>query len=385
MKAVDVMVAESACTIDTAISASKIEQTAAVAPVSYFPGLDALRFYAALAVVVAHTERNFAELRTLPAEYLLLNRLFIDAQAAVNLFFVLSGFLITYLLFKEKARTGTIAVRQFYLRRALRIWPLYYLIVFVCFVVLPPLLGPDYFFAEPAPHAVVLMMLFLANLITPRGPLDHLWTISLEEQFYLVWPWVAKRSALTFLKVVFGIIFLKLVLEPVVAMFQSDAMMQLFWTLRFECMAVGALGAYLYFYQRPALRWIYHPAVQVTGWGVLILCALVDMPWTTVYTLLLALAFMTIILNLATNPRPLLQIDHPALNALGKISYGIYMYHYPVLYVTLFVRQSAGIPEGEAFNLLLYIIAIGGTLLLAYASYRWLETPFLRLKKRFEA
>jgi peptidoglycan/LPS O-acetylase OafA/YrhL len=349
----------------------------------YFPGLDALRFYAALAVVVAHIGRNFAELRTQAAEYPLLNLLFIDAQTAVSLFFVLSGFLITWLLFKEKARTGTISVRQFYIRRALRIWPLYYLIVVVSLVVLPPLLGPDYFFANAPAHTTILIVFLLANLASPRGPLDHLWSISLEEQFYLVWPLVMKRSTLTFLKVTFGIIFLKLVLEPVVAMFNSDAMMQLFWGLRFECMAIGALGAYLYFHQHTLLRWIYHPLAQCLVWGVMIFCALVDVPWTSVNTLLLSVTFITLILNLATNPRPLVQIDHWAFNALGKISYGIYMYHYPLLYVVLYLRKSAGIPDGETFNAVLYLIIIGGTLLLAYASYRWFEAPFLRLKERF--
>ena len=359
------------------------EQAATASRISYFPGLDALRFYAALAVAVAHIGRNFAELRTQGAEYPLLNMLFIDAQTAVSLFFVLSGFLITWLLLNEKFHTETVDVRKFYVRRALRIWPLYYLIAFICFVVLPPLLGPDYFYAEAPAHTVLLVLFFLANMVGPMGPTDHLWSISLEEQFYLVWPWVMKRSTQTFLKVAFGIIFLKLVLEPVVAMFNVDSMRLLFLGLRFECMAIGAVGAYLYFCQHRSLRWIYHPAAQCLAWGIMIFCALVDIPLTALNTLLLSLAFITIILNLATNPRTLVQIDQPAFNALGKISYGIYMYHYPLLYVVLFARQAAGIPESDGFNALLYVLIIGGTLLLAYASYRWFEAPFLRLKERF--
>jgi peptidoglycan/LPS O-acetylase OafA/YrhL len=92
----------------------------------HFPGLDALRFYAAMSVVVIHTATNFGDLRLRSSKIPLLDALALDAQSAVSLFFVLSGFLITYLLLTEHSRTGTVQVRPFYMRRILRIWPLYY-------------------------------------------------------------------------------------------------------------------------------------------------------------------------------------------------------------------------------------------------------------------
>src|SRR5574337_1573704 len=73
-------------------------------PKSYFPGLDSLRFYAAISVVVAQTTNNFGEFRSRRADYVLLNLVLMDSQSAVSLFFVLSGFLITYLLLKEIGR-----------------------------------------------------------------------------------------------------------------------------------------------------------------------------------------------------------------------------------------------------------------------------------------
>ena len=79
----------------------------------YFPGLNALRFYAAISVVIAHTSGNFGEMRTRPAHYALLNALALDAQSAVNLFFVLSGFLITYLLFKEQSEPAPFRCANF--------------------------------------------------------------------------------------------------------------------------------------------------------------------------------------------------------------------------------------------------------------------------------
>lgn len=324
-------------------------------------------------------------MRTVAANVPLLDALFVDAQTAVSLFFVLSGFLITYLLFVEKERTGRVNIRQFYLRRALRIWPLYYLIVVVCLVLLPLILGPDYFHANAPARIVIPVLFFLANLVGPLGPLHHLWSISLEEQFYLVWPWVMKRNITLFLKFTVGIIILKLFLEPAIAAFNVEVMMKVFLGLRFECMAIGALGAYVYVHQHALLRWAYHPVAQVTAWGVMILCALVDIPLTVFNTLLLSVVFVVLILNLATNSQALIQIDHPAFNALGKVSYGIYMYHYPLLYALLFIRPLTGIPEGDLYNAVLYAGTIGGTLLLAFVSYYSFEAPFLKLKKRFAA
>jgi len=348
----------------------------------YFPGLNALRFYAAISVVIAHTSSNFGEMRTRPAHYALLNALGLDAQSAVNLFFVLSGFLITYLLLKEQSETGTVSVRQFYVRRILRIWPLYYLIALIGFGVLPILLGPTYALWSPPALKVVLTVFLLANLASPLGPLQHLWSIGLEEQFYLAWPWVVRRPH-SFLRVVGGILILKVVLAPVVEMFNSDAITQLFLGLRFECMSIGALGAYVYFRKLAWLKLVYSPLAQVMALVGVVALALVDVKLTEVMILLTSIVFIVLILNMATNERSWLTLENPVLNKLGQMSYGIYMYHYPLLYVVIFVLRSLGVQEGGAYSLILYATTICGTLVLATVSYRWFETPFLQLKNRF--
>jgi peptidoglycan/LPS O-acetylase OafA/YrhL len=106
----------------------------------YFPGLNGLRFLAAIAVIVVHIEQ-FKQLfgltdGTTQSQFFLAPLLPTGIESVI-LFYVLSGFLITYLLLSESQKTGQIAVRRFYLRRILRIWPLYYLRVFVGFVVIP--------------------------------------------------------------------------------------------------------------------------------------------------------------------------------------------------------------------------------------------------------
>lgn len=352
-------------------------------PRVYFPGLNGLRFYAAMSVLIVHTGTNFGELRTQPAIYPFLNTLALDAQSAVNLFFVLSGFLITYLLLDEKERNSGISVQNFYMRRILRIWPLYYLIALLGFVLMPMVLGRDYALFDPTAHNVVLVFLLLANLVGPLGPLGHLWSISLEEQFYLVWPWVSGRHELL-LKTAFGVLFVKIMLIPVIAYINIDSITHLFMSLRFECMAIGALFAYVYFTKHAVLRLIYSRAVQLVALLVVGYLILNDVPLLTTTTMIMSVAFGVLIVNIATNPHFPLKLEHPLLNRLGQISYGIYMYHFPLLYVVLFLLRNSEIAEGsEPYKAILYGMTIGGTLLLASVSYRWLEQPLLRLKGRF--
>lgn len=348
----------------------------------YFPSLNGLRIYAALSVVIAHTSHNFGELRTQPAHYALLNAIALDAQSAVNLFFVLSGFLITYLLLHEQSRTGTIAVSRFYIRRILRIWPLYYLIVFLGLIVLPILLGPTYALSEFPLYKTVFILLLIPNLVGALGPLTHLWSIGLEEQFYLVWPWVL-RSTGRFIRVSLGIVIIKIAIAPVVTAFHVDSIEILFLSLRFECMAIGALGAYLYFHKHWLLRWVYSPVGQGCGLATVVFLAVADIPVSLLGNLITSILFTVLILNAATNTRSWIRFENQTINALGQISYGVYMYHYLLLYAVIFMLNAVGMKEGHLYSLVLYSITIGGTLLLAAVSYRWFESPFLKWKTRF--
>ena len=167
----------------------------------YFPNLNGLRFIAALLVVIHHVEQlklkfGFANNWHNP----FVN---ISGRLGVLLFFVLSGFLITYLLLAEKKKTGTISIRKFYVRRALRIWPLYYLIVFLGLFILPEmscLRMPEYTIEvkDNFLSKLSLFILMLPNLalvlFSPVPYLSQSWSIGVEEQFYLIWPNIFKKS-----------------------------------------------------------------------------------------------------------------------------------------------------------------------------------------------
>jgi peptidoglycan/LPS O-acetylase OafA/YrhL len=147
-------------------------------------------------------------------------------------------------------------------------------------------------------------------------------------------------------------------------------------------MAVGALGAYAYSEASPLLRWVYHPLVQVLALVVLVVMAgraIALNPYISTGT---ALAFIVLILNMATNPRSFVRFNHPLLERLGQISYGLYLYHFPLLFLFLALAPHLMLSK-EVYPAALFIATLAGTWLLAELSYRWFETPFLNLKERF--
>jgi len=347
----------------------------------HFPGLNTLRFYAALSVLIVHVSDNFPSLKPYDTYIGWLNALAMDSHMAVNLFFVLSGFLITYLLLRERAEHGRISVRRFYGRRILRIWPLYYLIAALGLAVIPAVFGARYGADHYPTHQVILVLIFLPNFSDNLVALGHLWSIGLEEQFYLAWPW-AVRQAGSLPRILLGIILVKLVVALVIPYLGSEGARILFLNLRFECMALGALGAYLYFNQHPLMERLYSRPAQIAAIVITLWTILFPVPLNTATTLVASTGFAVLIVNLATNPRSLLRIDHPLLSQLGDLSYGLYMYHYPLLYILLLEMGRRDWPSAAAYNLTLYGVTIAASLLISAASYAWFERPFLRLKDR---
>ena len=158
-----------------------------------FPNLDGLRFFAFLSVFLFHSFYTKEAAVAQHQVFQVLKTITRHGDLGVNLFFVLSGFLITYLLLNEKDLRGQINIPAFYMRRVLRIWPLYFLMVFVGFVVFPFMKAhfgqTDY--VEPARPWYYLTFLSNFNTLyygsnTPT--LTLLWSVAIEEQFYLVWP-----------------------------------------------------------------------------------------------------------------------------------------------------------------------------------------------------
>ena len=155
----------------------------------FFPNLDGLRFFAFFAVFLAHSFYSENEAVLSSPIHQQIKQWNIFGIYGVNFFFVLSGFLITYLLMAEEDRFKKIHIPAFYMRRVLRIWPLYYAIVFVGFVLFP--IGKQLIGESPELQGNIWhYIFFINNYGEPPGTaiLGVLWSIAIEEQFYLFWP-----------------------------------------------------------------------------------------------------------------------------------------------------------------------------------------------------
>lgn len=391
----------------------------------YFKGLDSLRFFAALAVFFTHVEliKKFTGFGTHwidPEERITKFNVFqsviskeIDplspliaysSALGVVFFFVLSGFLITYLLLKEKQSNNTIAIGKFYLRRAFRIWPLYYLIFVLGFFVLPffdffAVPGQDNFFQQNFWGNLTLYAFFMPNLAfsiytTAVPNIGQSWSIGVEEQFYLLWPLLIRKSK-NVLKSILWIAGCIIVLKGIILLFSPfvklDALVVLKKFLamsKLECMALGGLGAYILFNKKEKiLHLVYKPISQVLSIVIIpILIYFTPTAFEDILHLLFSISFLVIILNVASNEKSLLRFENRILQYLGRISYGFYMFHVMCIVFTIhFLDKYVGLDNdiNTPQHLLLYGISFLLTVAVSSLSYHIFEKAFIRLKDKY--
>jgi len=390
----------------------------------HFKGIDSLRFFAALAVFFTHVElvkkftgygthwivpderiTKFTALESvLSKEVGWLSPLIAYSSAlGVVFFFVLSGFLITYLLLKEKEYYGEIQVKPFYFRRILRIWPLYYFIFIIGFFVLPyfeffAVPEQDKFFNPNFWGNFILYALFMPNLAfsiytTAVPNIGQSWSIGVEEQFYLAWPWVVKKSKkleTTLIRIILALIIIKATLIFGSRYFPTPALLiikKFFAMSKIECMALGGLGAY-YFYAKKdrILKLIYLPASQIAS--VILLPALIFLTpriLEDILYLVFAVLFLIIILNVVGNEKTYFKLKFKSFEYLGKISYGFYMYHVICIVFTIhLLERTIGLNRDitTSQHLLLYGTSFALSLAISSLSYHIFEVKFIRWKDR---
>jgi peptidoglycan/LPS O-acetylase OafA/YrhL len=368
----------------------------------YFPGLNGLRFWAAFFVILHHVEQ-FKLWQGLPN---LFKTNFFESigHQGVALFFVLSGFLITYLLLAEYEKTHHIAVKNFYIRRILRIWPLYYLIMIIGFFVLPHFIsiGPVSQLHEHFSLKILLFLFMLPNVLrvveAPIVGANQAWSVGIEEQFYILWPLLIRTFRTSLLK--FLVIFVALKFSVTVIMtisldyllvpdFRYMAYMrtiQRFWNLfQIEQMSFGAIGAYVLFYKKEKIiKLIYHPLAQIFMIVGIVIILTVRFHFIG-QTLFDALLFTILIINISTNKRFFIKLENPIYSYLGNISYGIYMYHTICISIVLTILQRTGFGQENPilFNVFLYSVSVILTIAIAGLSYKYFESFFLKLKEKF--
>jgi peptidoglycan/LPS O-acetylase OafA/YrhL len=311
------------------------------------PSLYGLRGLAAMAVVLFH----FSEQRRIWA--------FFPGPFAVTLFFELSGLLITWLLLDEIDRTGSIHRRQFYLRRALRLFPVFYVVWALC-----RLAGPF-----PGSWATFFYLGDYYQALSPRySILTVAWSLGVEEKFYLLWPLLlarVERSRLV--KILVAV----LVVQPVYRSALSFLGYQRYTWFAFDChLDAIVLGCLI--------------AIAVRrGWAP---PACLVHPWTPVCALILVFAlqaqgdvvtYLLAALLVSVICRPSLVLNNPAARYLGLISYSLYLSHG---YAREFIWPSIAREIGVRNFALVFALQVGLAIVVASFLHLTVERPFLWLK-----
>lgn len=355
-----------------------------LAGVRYVPALDGLRFCAFLLVFVHHLPRAASPWLAAVQDI---------GWVGVHIFLVLSAYLLTAILRAELDARGRIAVAKFYVRRILRIWPLYFAVCAASFGMAVLQHGWN----APDAWRLAGLLLFVDNAVSglldfnPLPYVAHLWTLSLEEQFYillpvLAWRWMRDARVLQQRLLTVWVIFVILRFISVLA----GARHPFIWTALFSAdslLAGTALGAGLLdgLRQRAARQGALWRAGAIAA-GVVLLGAGrggpgigINGPHQVVVYALVALGAAVLTLRVLDDPW-LRVLGAKPVRYAGKISYGLYVFHLGGIEAGL--RAGAWLMPTSWFTgaALSFVV----TCALAAASYAWFETPFLRLKRRFE-
>lgn len=371
--------------------------------INYFKGLDGLRFLAAYLVVLHHAEqiRMKNGLFNLKAF-----SLFNNGGVAVTFFFVLSGFLISYLLIREQSETSDISIKKFYVRRILRIWPLYFLLVIIGTFIIPLVLNiighpyeMPYVFNEVILYYVFFSP-FMVNILFGHHLLEPLWSIGVEELFYILWAPLFKFLKKYMLIVVLSIIALKFFLLIIINMFQfSPDLIKVIRMLEFESMAIGGLTAYIIYHRNKKIEsdFLFSKPIQIilitfivakifAGKYLIENSAFFDYLYNSgdFSKVLLTCSFAWLIVNISLNDKSLVNLDNKILTFLGNISYGVYMYHMLIIFgIVLILKNPLAKMSDVTATVLFYSITTMGVILVSFVSKRVFEDYFLGLKKKF--
>jgi peptidoglycan/LPS O-acetylase OafA/YrhL len=356
--------------------------------VIYFPGLNGLRAIAAIGVVLSHITISLGKFKldpTIFGTYGGLPKGLDIGVYGVTIFFTLSGFLITYLLLAEKEKSKDIDIKKFYLRRLLRIWPLYYLYLFACLLVI--LLGDQTIDS----NNIYYYLFYASNILlilyrTALPYLGHYWSLGVEEQFYLFWPWVVKKSKIYFIPITSSIILILTATKIVLHFTLSDSMLEMaINTNRFHCMLIGALGAAFYYLQNELfLKITTHKITQFLSWLFVAAILLNQLFVLNIFldNEIVSIVSVFLIMGQITVKNRLINLEIGIFDYLGKISYGIYVIH-PLL-ILLFSKVLKTY-EGNSIQkyFLVYTSITLTTIGIAHISYEYFEKYFIRLKDKF--
>jgi len=345
----------------------------------HFRKLDTLRFFAFFLVFWQHGfADSFKGISKSNVFNSLITYLTYTGGMGVNIFFVISGFIITFLLIKEHDSSGKTNIIHFYLRRILRIWPLYYLVLISGIFMLPHV-----FHTFTFNGSILKNLCFLNNFdtksIEDNPNIGIAWSVAIEEQFYLFWP-------------LFFVIFYKIKLLPHFCL--SLIVLSSIFTLTHPISAyyhtfgninylmTGCLGALIFTkYQKTYhIKFFFN---KVPAYFIIMLILIVRSLESfkcpcNYFWLLYLLLYLWLVMTVVKNEN---NYSNNIFSRLGKYTYGMYLYH-PI--ILIFVKIAFDLfnldYNSSIINFILAILSLALTIEISILSYNYIEKPFLNLK-----
>lgn len=366
----------------------------------YEPALDGLRFFAFLLVFLHHSLLNISSSNPISNFFLVIIQK--NGWIGVDLFFILSGYLNTILLLRERQFYGKFSIKKFLLRRALRIWPLYFLAVFFGFFLVPFLsvyfFGNDYSdpkFANQINTQLPFYMSFMGNWAVALHGYGYftmiapLWTISLEQQFYFLWPFMLllltdlKKSLFIGSVIISAAVFTRFFLA-ISKIHHPGIYTNTF--ARMDILIIGAIFGLIVFYKPLFLSKV---SVLTKTPFVLVSFPLLSFILYRIYLfdptrifsvvfgyLIIGLFLLYFCISALTNMRMSKLLSFRAFVFLGKISYGLYIWHKLALLVMDYTIKPDQIVLRTSLALFL-------TIVISIISYQVFEKIFLKYKTKF--
>jgi len=359
---------------------------------SHFPSrFSSLDGWRALSILMVMGEHSIFTVGCTPGAEKFLETYF-DGSLGVRFFFIISGFLITYLLLKEHAQTGKISLRKFYARRALRILPVYFVYLAVVFVLqlCTPYSQPEITWAAN--------LTFTTNYVPTNWTTGHLWSLAVEEQFYLLWPLALSFAGPQNLRRVLSLLCVPIIVAPICRaiayarvapvplkpFFQSYSFLD-----QFDSLAVGCLAAVLFVHHYDkifALLNQFSRTNLLTGVALVIVPQVLVKSWVAVYVpealtetlanTFQAFGFAMLLMQSVMVPRLFGPLNWTIISKIGVLSYSIYIWQ--MLFSNNPARFGLSYPWFMSFRF--WWLAV---LLVAACSYYFLEKPVMTLRRHF--
>ena len=357
---------------------------------NYDSGIDVVRFFAFFLVFFHHfVYRGGNSITNAPSTYW--QNQVVDAIAffgseGVTIFFCLSGYLLSKLLIRELTETGKLSVGLFYLRRALRIWPLYFSFLLFC-IIASSLLGNQSISSSELPS----LLTFTYNwqqIFTDksRGVAAILWSISVEEQIYLFLPlllvlfsrWSFKKLA--FLLVISGLIARILFYTNDIALYRNT----------FSYMSTVGIGLYYTLYEEQLKTW-YHKnrflLFSLFSLFIFLYISLFDSFFSNGFMVIFAFDMtgvlaLIFLLMLSGNHGRIPNMVLRPFAFLGRRTYGMYLFHWPIL--GFMVSRNVFFDASLGISVIGLIFALSLVIAVSVISYRFFESPFLNMRKKFQ-